>query len=105
MALNYNAILNDVTEIDGARALVAIDYSGGNQLVSTAVAAVAAVSGTAGRSIAHSRGLYITTAGNLAIITTGRTDAITVAFAVGWHPISIVQINQAASTAAGFYYF
>jgi len=105
MALNFSAILNDTTEIDGARAFIVIDYSGGNQTVAAAVAAIAAVTGQPQRVISHARGILVTVTGDFEVLTVGRTDAVTLALAKGWHPICVTQVNIAASTGSGFYYF
>lgn len=61
-----------------------IDYSGGNQSPATV-----------------SRGILISTAGNLKIDTAGGESGVIVPFTAGWHPVQVTKIYQASSTAAG----
>jgi hypothetical protein len=70
---------------DPATGAVAISYGGGNQSLST-----------------WGRGVYISTAGNLAVVMIDGTAVTFTGLLAGTiYPIAIKQVTQAGSTAAG----
>lgn len=72
---------------EAARGAAAINYSGGDQVLTKA-----------------SRGLYITTSGNLAVRFVDDSGDVTLTGLLQgqWYPFAVAIIRQTSSTAAGF---
>jgi len=75
---------------ESARSAVAINYGSGDQILTYA-----------------SRGIYITTTGNLAVRFADDTSDVTLTGlnAGQWYPFSVAIVRQTSSTAAGFLLF
>ena len=85
----------------GMRALVAIDYSGGDQ---TVLAATTAAGGAPPTAVCA--GLLVTVAGDFELIPVYQTTAVVVPLGKGYSPVfPVTQINTAGSTGSGFYVF
>ena len=88
----------------GMRALVAIDYSGGNQTVLAATTAAGMSAGALPTSVCA--GLLVTVAGDFELIPVYQTTAVVVPLGKGYYPVfPVTQINIAGSTGSGFYVF
>lgn len=85
MARNSNIDKRASGAVDPATGVVAINYSGGNQVLAM-----------------DSRRLYITTAGNLSLVFVDGTTAVLPVLANTTYEWAVRVINQTGSTAAGF---